>query len=106
MTKRLVVREVCKSYSINGSFFQNLFPFFSHKTDKLRVLHDFSFNFVHGKRYGIIGLNGSGKSTLLQIITGTLSPDKGYVKRPSNVHALLELGSGLTLSLVDLRMLN
>ena len=94
MTKRLVVSGVCKSYLIDGSFFENLFSFSSQKKSKLKVLHDFSFDFEDGKKYGIIGLNGSGKSTLLQIITGTLSPDKGYVKRPSNVHALLELGSG------------
>lgn len=94
MTKHLVVSGVSKSFLIDGSFFDNLFPFFSQKINRFKALNNFSYDFEYGKKYGIIGLNGSGKSTLLQIITGTLSPDKGYVERPPNVHALLELGSG------------
>ena len=94
MTTHLVVSGVSKSFIINGSFFEKFLPFSSKKTKGFKALHDFSYDFEYGKKYGIIGLNGSGKSTLLQIITGTLTPDKGYVKRPDNVHALLELGSG------------
>ena len=94
MTKKLVVSGVCKSFTIDGSFFGNFLPLSSQKANRFKALHDFSYDFEYGKKYGIIGLNGSGKSTLLQIITGTLSPDEGHVKRPKNVHALLELGSG------------
>ncbi len=94
MTKHLVVSGVSKSFLIDGSLIEKISPFSFKKTKKFNALHDFSYNFEYGKKYGIIGLNGSGKSTLLQIITGTLSSDKGYVNRPSNVHALLELGSG------------
>ncbi|MCF0237868.1 MAG: ABC-F family ATP-binding cassette domain-containing protein, partial [Sphaerochaetaceae bacterium] len=43
------------------------------------ILKDFSFEFVKGMRFGVIGENGSGKSTLLETMTGNLAPDSGIV---------------------------
>ncbi len=40
----------------------------------------FSYSFVPGKIYEIVGGNGCGKSTLLRIISSLTSPDKGEVE--------------------------
>ena len=42
---------------------------------------DFNYVFKKGDRIGLAGKNGSGKSTLLNLITGTITPDKGEVEK-------------------------
>ncbi|MDB5133337.1 MAG: transporter [Mucilaginibacter sp.] len=44
-------------------------------------INNFSYVFKKGDRIGLAGKNGSGKSTLLNLITGTLSPDKGVIDK-------------------------
>ncbi len=50
-----------------------------------RVLSEFSYSFNKGARIGIVGPNGSGKSTLLNILTGSISPDTGFVDKGETV---------------------
>lgn len=43
------------------------------------LIKDLSYTFLRHEKVGVIGPNGTGKSTLLNLITGSLSPDKGKV---------------------------
>ena len=43
------------------------------------VADDLSYEMQSGEALGIIGPNGAGKTTMFNLITGTLSPDKGLV---------------------------
>jgi ABC-type sugar transport system ATPase subunit len=45
-----------------------------------RALHDFSYDFMRGKVYAVVGENGSGKSTLVKLLCGILPPDHGSIK--------------------------
>ncbi len=45
--------------------------------NKRYIINDFSFIFIKGKKYGIVGNSGSGKSTLLKIILGVLDIELG-----------------------------
>ncbi len=58
------------------------------------VLRGVNFVLAPGEALGVIGQNGAGKSTLLQLVTGTLTPSEGYVRRQGRITALLELGAG------------
>ncbi len=49
------------------------------------VLRDVEWRIGPGERTGIVGANGAGKSTLLGLITGTVQPDNGRVKRGKTV---------------------
>jgi ATP-binding cassette subfamily F protein uup len=49
------------------------------------VLRDVEWRIGPGERSGIVGANGAGKSTLLGLITGTVQPDSGKVKRGKTV---------------------
>ena len=49
------------------------------------VLRDIEWRIAPGERTGIVGANGAGKSTLLGLITGTVEPDTGRVKRGKTV---------------------
>src|SRR6202043_1920039 len=49
------------------------------------VLRDVEWRIAPGERTGILGVNGAGKSTLLGLITGTVKPTAGTVRRGKTV---------------------
>ena len=49
------------------------------------VLRDVEWRIAPGERAGILGVNGAGKSTLLGLVTGTVKPTSGRVKRGKTV---------------------
>ncbi|WP_309102403.1 ABC-F family ATP-binding cassette domain-containing protein [Microbacterium sp.] len=49
------------------------------------VLHDVEWRIAPGERTGILGVNGAGKSTLLGLVSGTIEPTAGRVKRGKTV---------------------
>ncbi len=49
------------------------------------VLHDIEWRLAPGERTGLLGVNGAGKSTLLGLISGTVDPTTGTVKRGKTV---------------------
>ncbi|WP_313543674.1 ABC-F family ATP-binding cassette domain-containing protein [Leifsonia aquatica] len=49
------------------------------------VLRDIEWRIAPGERTGILGVNGAGKSTLLDLVSGTLEPSSGRVKRGKTV---------------------
>ncbi len=49
------------------------------------LIKDFTTRLLRGDRIGLIGPNGAGKTTLLKLILGEIEPDKGSVKRGTNL---------------------
>ena len=49
------------------------------------VLKDVTWRIAPGERTGILGVNGAGKSTLLSLVSGTLLPTTGRVKRGKTI---------------------
>jgi ATP-binding cassette subfamily F protein uup len=49
------------------------------------IVRDFSATILRGDKVGLIGPNGAGKTTLLKMILGELEPDRGQVRRGSNL---------------------
>ena len=49
------------------------------------VLDDIEWRIAPGERTGILGVNGAGKSTLLGLVSGTVDPTSGRVKRGKTV---------------------
>ncbi|MEB3024005.1 ABC-F family ATP-binding cassette domain-containing protein [[Mycobacterium] crassicus] len=69
------------------------------------VLRDIEWRIGPGERTGIVGANGAGKSTLLGLITGTVTPDSGRVKRGKTVRlGMLDQQSGELASLAEDRV--
>lgn len=60
---------------------ENIAKAYENKT----LITNFSYRFLKGDKIGIIGNNGTGKSTLLNIITGTITPDSGWVETGETV---------------------
>lgn len=50
-----------------------------------QVLKDVEWRIAPGERTGILGVNGAGKSTLLGLVSGTIEPTSGRVKRGKTV---------------------
>jgi len=50
-----------------------------------KVLRDVTWRIAPGERTGILGVNGAGKSTLLSLVSGTLLPTSGKVKRGKTI---------------------
>ena len=53
--------------------------------DGRQILKKIEWRLAPGERTGILGPNGAGKSTLLALISGTLEPTSGQVKRGKTV---------------------
>jgi ABC transport system ATP-binding/permease protein len=49
------------------------------------LLDHVTWNIGPGDRIGLVGANGTGKSTLLRVLTGTLTPDSGRVRKGQTV---------------------
>lgn len=49
------------------------------------ILRDVEWRLAPGERTGILGVNGAGKSTLLGLISGSITPTSGRVKRGKTV---------------------
>ena len=58
------------------------------------AVDDVSFDVYQGQSIGIIGANGAGKSSLLSMISGTLIPTQGTIKKHGKIAAILSLGAG------------
>ena len=50
-----------------------------------QVLRDVTWRIAPGERTGILGVNGAGKSTLLSLVSGTVLPTGGRIKRGKTV---------------------
>jgi macrolide transport system ATP-binding/permease protein len=46
-----------------------------------KILDNISFDIKNGERIGLVGYNGTGKTTLANILTGKLTPDKGFLEK-------------------------
>lgn len=57
----------------------------TYGADEPPVLRDIEWRLAPGERTGILGVNGAGKSTLLGLISGTVQPTSGRVKRGKTV---------------------
>jgi ATP-binding cassette subfamily F protein uup len=49
------------------------------------VIPEFDLRVMRGDRIGLIGPNGAGKTTLLRVLLGELEPDRGTIRRGTNV---------------------
>jgi capsular polysaccharide transport system ATP-binding protein len=49
------------------------------------LLNDFSLMLRKGSTVGVLGRNGAGKSTLLGMISGTVRPDAGRIRRQASI---------------------
>ncbi|MBN2892514.1 MAG: ABC-F family ATP-binding cassette domain-containing protein [Bacteroidales bacterium] len=51
----------------------------------LKIIEDFTYNFVNGEKIGIVGKNGVGKTTFLNLLTEELSPDSGEIDKGQTI---------------------
>lgn len=71
------LKEVIKDFTIKTIEFENVW--FKYNKNDNYILKNFSYKFVVGKTYAIVGCNGSGKTTLVKIIMGLYKPQKGKI---------------------------
>lgn len=80
------------SGSIEGSFFMNKNHLSIIKVTGIemnfnlrKILDNISFDIKNGERIGLVGYNGTGKTTLANILTGKITPDKGFVEKSTEL---------------------
>jgi ABC transport system ATP-binding/permease protein len=53
--------------------------------DNLPILKGFTYTFKRNEKIGIVGNNGTGKTTFLDLVTGSLKPSAGSVKKGETI---------------------
>lgn len=73
---------------MEGSFFMNKNTLSIIKVTGLelnfnlrKILDNISFDIKNGERIGLVGYNGTGKTTLANILTGKITPDRGFIEK-------------------------
>ena len=69
--------SLTSSRIVNSIQLQNVS--FKYSTRENNIINNFSYEFVAGKSYAIVGGSGSGKSTLIDIILNLLAPQEGNI---------------------------
>jgi ABC-type polysaccharide/polyol phosphate transport system ATPase subunit len=69
----------------------------SRSRELVHALRGVSFDVAQGEVVGVVGSNGAGKSTLLRLIAGVSQPTSGTVHVEGQVHAVLDVATGLLL---------
>jgi ATP-binding cassette subfamily F protein uup len=64
---------------------ENVSVSYGEPEDQKLVLNDVTWLIAPGERTGILGVNGAGKSTLLGLVSGTVKPTSGKVKRGKTI---------------------
>jgi ABC-type polysaccharide/polyol phosphate transport system ATPase subunit len=94
----LKAENLSKEYSLYSSPFKRLLQAFSPRgksfCTRFRALSGVDLELRRGECVGVIGRNGAGKSTLLELLSGTIAPTGGEIRRFGRISALLELGFG------------
>jgi len=74
--------------------FRNVSKSFKTKNHRKIVLDGVNVDFVPGVSYGILGVNGAGKSTTLKMISGTILPNGGKIRKTVRVSWPLGFANG------------
>ena len=72
--------------------FQNVSKYYRTPTSRKVVLDQLSLVLPTGAKVGVLGRNGAGKSTLLGMISGTVRPDAGRIRRHASISWPLGFG--------------
>jgi len=72
--------------------FQNVSKYYRTPTSRKVVLDRLSLVLPNGAKVGVLGRNGAGKSTLLGMISGTVPPDSGRIRRHASISWPLGFG--------------
>ena len=86
-SKNISIENIYKSYPIH------------HGRDTRLILEDINFTVKPSERLGIMGANGAGKSTLIQLVSGSLLPDHGVIRRNMSISWPLAFGGAFQGSL-------
>jgi ABC-type polysaccharide/polyol phosphate transport system ATPase subunit len=72
-----------------------------NRRKKLEVtaLSDINIELKDGEKIGLLGHNGSGKTSLLRVMSGTVKPSLGYIRRVGKTLALLNPSVGLEMQM-------
>ncbi|OCP35054.1 ABC transporter ATP-binding protein [Ensifer sp. LC163] len=74
--------------------FTNVSKHFKTQQHKKVILDRVSLKFESGYSYGLLGVNGAGKSTTMRMISGTILPNSGVIKKQCRVSWPLGFSGG------------
>ncbi|MCM2292024.1 ABC transporter ATP-binding protein [Allorhizobium sp. BGMRC 0089] len=74
--------------------FTNVSKHFKTQDHKKIILNNVSIEFLAGYSYGLLGVNGAGKSTTMRMISGSMLPNSGRIRKNCRVSWPLGFASG------------